>query len=221
VGRPDTAGPCCAENGRHESRESSPASGDGRLRQERVIRSRGSVPGYDPEAQTESAAVAPRASSALRGAAARATERKHRAAPPDAVATAQSHGQEHSCRPKARLLRSGEGSGRGAPLRPAVDYRDGRHRQSAARASALSQCARSTSAAAPRPDGSGVLVGQRLGPRGPLGARLRPSLDRVPESHRAARLTLVRLSTTSSGSSSRAYGCSSATRSLHCCASSS
>jgi hypothetical protein len=30
-----------------ESRESSRASGDGRLRQERVIRSRGSVPGYD------------------------------------------------------------------------------------------------------------------------------------------------------------------------------
>jgi hypothetical protein len=46
-GRPDSAGPCCVEDDRHESRESSPATGDDRLRQEQVIRTRGSTPGYD------------------------------------------------------------------------------------------------------------------------------------------------------------------------------
>jgi hypothetical protein len=85
----------------------------------------------------------------------------------------------------------------------------------------LSQCARSTSAAAPRPDSSGVLVGQRLGP-GDRSARASARLS-IACPNLTGRLgsSLVRLSTTSSGSSSPAYGCSSATRSLHCCASSS
>jgi hypothetical protein len=56
--------PCCVEDDRHESRESSPATGDDRLRQEQVTRL---YPRIRPEAHTESTALAPRASSAIRG----------------------------------------------------------------------------------------------------------------------------------------------------------
>jgi hypothetical protein len=78
-----------------KSRESSPATGDDRLRRERVIRSRGSTPGYDRKRRL-SPQPSRRTRAAPFGTAARATEPKAPGAAADSVAAAQSHGNEHS-----------------------------------------------------------------------------------------------------------------------------
>ena len=80
---------CCATDDRRESRASSPASADDRRHRERAIRLR-ALPRIRPAQQGPQTTTSRREQ--CHPGTAWATERKRRAAPPNAVAAAQSHG---------------------------------------------------------------------------------------------------------------------------------